>query len=45
MLEFLGLSPGDQCLGYFVAGVADPERAAAYKGSRSPLETYVDWRL
>jgi hypothetical protein len=44
MLEFLGMQPGDLCLGYFVAGVADAERAAGYKASRRPLEGVVKWR-
>lgn len=45
MLEFLGLAPGsDQCLGFFVAGVADAERAACYKGARAPLDSCVEWR-
>jgi hypothetical protein len=44
MLEFLGMAPGDLCLGFFVAGVGDPERAAAYKGARQPLDACVEWR-
>jgi hypothetical protein len=45
MLEFLGMEPGDQCLGFIVAGVADRERAAAYKAARRPLEAIAEWRL
>lgn len=44
MLEFLGMEPGDQCLGFFVAGIAEPERLAGYKASRRPLEGIVEWR-
>jgi hypothetical protein len=45
MHEFLGIGPDDLCIGYFVAGVADPERAASYKASRQPLDSVVEWRL
>lgn len=45
MNEFLGIGPEDLCLGFFVAGTADAERAAAYKASRRPLESVVEWRL
>jgi nitroreductase len=44
MLEFLGMEPGDQCLGFFVAGSAPVERVDAYKASRRPLEGVVEWR-
>lgn len=45
MNEFLSLAPDDICLGFFVAGTADPERAAGYKASRKPLADVVEWRL
>ena len=47
MLDFLGLDARtDKVMGFFVAGVADPERLAAYRGSRSvKLDECVEWRL
>lgn len=45
MLEFLGLEPGDLCLGFFVAGTADPERAGSIKASRKPMDEVVQWRM
>lgn len=45
MLEFLGMEPGDECLGFFSCGITEPERAASYRGSRRPLESVVEYRL
>jgi hypothetical protein len=45
MNEFLGIGPEDLCLGVYVAGMADAERAESYKGARRPLESVVEWRL
>jgi nitroreductase len=47
MGAFLGadLAAGDKVLGFFVAGVADPERLAGYRGSRRPLDEVVEWRM
>jgi len=39
------LAAGDKVLGFFLCGVADPERLAKYRGSRRPVEEVVEWRL
>jgi nitroreductase len=44
MKAFLGLEPADRVLGFFVCGVADPERLKGYRGSRKPLAEVVQWR-
>jgi hypothetical protein len=46
MAEFLGIKPeaGDKCLGVFSVGLADPERAAGYRGKRDAVETKVTWK-
>jgi nitroreductase len=47
MLQFLGLSEEtDKVMGFFVAGVGDPERLSGYRGSRSlGMDDYVTWRM
>ena len=45
MAVFLGLGPGDRCLGFFLLGTAAPGAAEAYRSTRGPAEAKVDWRL
>jgi hypothetical protein len=44
MSEFLGLKPGDKCLGVFVTGSTE-EGFSCRPGSRAPWQEKVDWRL
>ncbi|KAK9822370.1 hypothetical protein WJX81_002648 [Elliptochloris bilobata] len=45
MASFLGLGPGDRCLGFFLLGIAKPGAAEAYRATRGAIEAKVDWRL
>ncbi len=45
MSAFLGLGPGDKCLGVWLAGWPAEERVASYRPRRAPLESCVEWRI
>jgi nitroreductase len=46
MKAFLGLDQQtDRVMGFFVCGVADPQRLGGYRGSRRPLGEVVEWRM
>jgi len=37
--------PRRRCLGFFLLGTPAPGAAEAYRATRAPLESSVDWRL